>query len=103
MKSEIKKKKSTNIKGKKNKKESSSDTFDIPTLKKYLDKKIPYFSSFDYDLVVTIFGSKEQEYLSIIDNVINEKRSDSIICYGNNNQIFKSSRNSIDIMTTRMV
>ena len=89
MKSEIKKKKSTNIKGKKNKKESSSDTFDIPTLKKYLDKKIPYFSSFDYDLVVTIFGSKEQEYLSIIDNVINEKRSDSIICYGNNNQILK--------------
>ena len=89
MKSENKKKKTTNIKDKKTKKATSSDTLDIPTLKKYLDKKIPYFSSFDYDLVLSIFGKKLPEYLNIIDNVIQEKRSDSIICYGNNNQILK--------------
>jgi len=67
----------------------SSDTFDIPSLKKYLDSKIPHFSSFDYDIIYTIFGSKEQEYLSLIENVQKEHRSDSIICYGNNNQILK--------------
>ena len=89
MKSEIKKKKSTNIKGKKNKKESSSDTFDIPTLEG-LDNTVKISNQIvDYDLVLSIFGKKLPEYLNIIDNVIQEKRSDSIICYGNNNQILK--------------
>ena len=90
MKSQVKKVKPTNKNKKKEKKEfSSDDNFDIPTLKKYLDSKIPHFSSFDYDLIYAIFGSKEQEYLSLIENVRKEHRSDSIICYGNNNQILK--------------
>ena len=89
MKSQVKKIKSSNKNTKKIKNTFSSDTFDIPSLKKYLDSKIPHFSSFDYDIIYTIFGSKEQEYLSLIENVQKEHRSDSIICYGNNNQILK--------------
>ena len=85
----VKKVKSTNKNTKKIKNSFSSDTFDIPSLKKYLDSKIPHFSSFDYDIIYTIFGKKEQESLSLIENVRKEHRSDSIICYGNNNQILK--------------
>ena len=88
MKSKVKMK-SINKKSKKDEDEFSSITFDIPTLRNYLESKIPHFSSFDYDLIYTIFGSKEQEYLSLIENVRKEHRSDSIICYGNNNQILK--------------
>ena len=69
--------------------ENSPDYFDIPTLIKYLEQKIPQFSPLDYDIIYTIFGKKEQEYLSLIENVRKEHRSDSIICYGNNNQILK--------------
>ena len=82
-------------KGKKNKKkvsENSSltdDDFDINILKKYLKEKIPHLSIKDYNVVYSIFGQKEEEYLNLIKNVKNEKRGDSIICYGNNNQILK--------------
>ena len=89
MKSLVKKVKSANKITKKIKNALSSDTFDIPSLQKYLESKIPHFSSFDYDIIYTIFGKKEQEYLSLIENVHKEHRSDSIICYGNNNQILK--------------
>ena len=85
----VQKKKSTKKIPKKLKEEIYQDDFDIPTLKKYLHNKIPHFTSLDYNIIFTIFGSKEQEYLSLIDNVRKENRSDSIICYGNNNQILK--------------
>lgn len=85
----VQKKKSTKKIPKKLKEEIYQDDFDIPTLKKYLYNKIPHFTSLDYNIIFTIFGSKEQEYLSLIDNVRKENRSDSIICYGNNNQILK--------------
>ena len=80
-------KKYQNIKKIKN--EINQDDFNIPSLKQYLDNKIPHFTALDYNIIFTIFGSKEQEYLSLIDNVRKENRSDSIICYGNNNQILK--------------
>ena len=85
----VQKKKSTKKIPKKLKEEIYQDDFDIPTLKKYLHNKIPHFTSLDYNIIFTIFGSKEQEYLSLIDNVRKENRSDSIICYGNNNQVLK--------------
>ena len=74
---------------KKSKKYSNPDEININTLKKYLTWIIPHFISTDYDLIYTIFGKREQEYLSLIENVRKEHRSDSIICYGNNNQILK--------------
>ena len=88
MKSAQKKKSTKNI-PKKIKEEKYQDELDIPSLKKYLESKIPHFTALDYNIIFTIFGSKEQEYLSLIDNVRKENRSDSIICYGNNNQILK--------------
>ncbi len=86
MKSHNKKSKS---KEKKSKKGQDPNTININTLKKYLTWIIPHFTSTDYDLIYTIFGKREQEYMSLIDNVKNEHRSDSIICYGNNSQILK--------------
>ena len=86
MKSHNKKSKS---KEKKSKKEQEPNTININTLKKYLTWIIPHFTSTDYDLIYTIFGKREQEYMSLIGNVKNEHRSDSIICYGNNSQILK--------------
>ena len=86
MKSHNKKSKS---KEKKSKKGQEPNTININTLKKYLTWIIPHFTSTDYDLIYTIFGKREQEYMSLIDNVKNEHRSDSIICYGNNSQILK--------------
>ncbi len=74
---------------KKSKKYSNPDEININTLKKYLTWIIPHFISTDYDLIYTIFGKREQEYLSLIENVRKEHRSDSIICYGNNSQILK--------------
>ena len=88
MKSAQKKKSTKNI-PKKIKEEKYQDELDIPSLKKYLESKIPHFTALDYNIIFTIFGSKEQEYLSLIDNVRKENRSDSIICYGNNNQVLK--------------
>ena len=88
MKSAQKKKSAKNI-PKKIKEEKYQDELDIPSLKKYLESKIPHFTALDYNIIFTIFGSKEQEYLSLIDNVRKENRSDSIICYGNNNQVLK--------------
>ena len=85
MKSQNKKPKSI----KKTEKITNSDEIDIDTLKKYLTWIIPHFTSTDYDLIFTIFGKREKEYLSLIDNVKKEHRSDSIICYGNNSQILK--------------
>ena len=87
MKSEQKKKSTKKIS--KIKEEKYQNDFDISTLKTYLEKKIPHFTAFDYNIIFTIFGAKEQEYLNLIDNVRKENRSDSIICYGNNNQILK--------------
>ena len=86
MKSQNKKPKSVE---KKSKKDSNPDEININTLKKYLTWIIPHFISTDYDLIYTIFGKREQEYLSLIENVRKEHRSDSIICYGNNSQILK--------------
>lgn len=85
MKSQKHKSKSKDKKTKKN----HSNEININILKKYLTQIIPHFNSRDYDLVYTIFGTREQEYLSLIDNIRKEHRSDSIICYGNNNQILK--------------
>ena len=81
--------KKSNSKEKKSKKVQDPDKIRINTLKKYLTWIIPHFTSNDYDLIYTIFGKREQEYLSLIENVKNEHRSDSIICYGNNSQILK--------------
>ena len=89
MKSLLKKGKKNNKKIKNETEEFSENYFNIPLLIKYLKHKIPQFSALDYDIIYTIFGSKEQEYLSLIENVKKEHRSDSIICYGNNNQILK--------------
>ena len=89
MKSQNKKSKSKDKKSKKIKEKLNPDEININILKKYLANIIPRFVSTDYDLVYTIFGNREQEYLSLIDNVRKEHRSDSIICYGNNNQILK--------------
>ena len=54
-----------------------------------MKSKIPHLSALDFDIIQTIFGKKQDEYQNLLDNVINEKRSDSIICYGNNNQVLK--------------
>ena len=89
MKSQNKKSKSIDKKSKKIKEKINPDEININTLKKYLTNMIPRFVSTDYDLIYTIFGNREQEYLSLIDNIKKEHRSDSIICYGNNNQILK--------------
>ena len=89
MKSQNKKSISRDKKSKKIKEKLSSEEININTLKKYLSRIIPHFTSTDHDLIYTIFGNREQEYLSLIENVRNEHRSDSIICYGNNNQILK--------------
>ncbi len=89
MKSQNKKSKSIDKKSKKIKEKLNPDEININTLKKYLTYMIPRFVSTDYDLIYTIFGNREQEYLSLVDNVRKEHRSDSIICYGNNNQILK--------------
>ena len=89
MKSPNKKSKSKDKKSKKNQNKSDPDEININILKNYLTRIIPHFISTDYDLIYTIFGSREQEYLSLIENVRKEHRSDSIICYGNNNQILK--------------
>ena len=89
MKSPNKKSKSKDKKSKKNQNKFNPDEINITILKNYLTRIIPHFISTDYDLIYTIFGSREQEYLSLIDNVKKEHRSDSIICYGNNNQILK--------------
>jgi hypothetical protein len=89
MKSQNKKSKSIDKKSKKIKEKLNPDEININILKKYLTNIIPRFVSTDYDLIYTIFGKREQEYLSLIDNVRKEHRSDSIICYGNNNQILK--------------
>ena len=89
MKSQNKKQKSIEKKSKKIEKNSNPDEININTLKNYLSWIIPHFTSTDFDLIYTIFGKREQEYLSLIDNVKKEHRSDSIICYGNNNQILK--------------
>ena len=89
MKSAQKKIKSAKKIPKKLKEENSEDYFDIPTLKRYLESKIPNFTAINYNIIFPIFGSKEEEYLSLITNVRKENRSDSIICYGNNNQILK--------------
>ena len=89
MKSPNRKSKSKDKKSKKNQNKSNPDEINITILKDYLTRIIPHFISTDYDLIFTIFGSREQEYLSLIDNVKKEHRSDSIICYGNNNQILK--------------
>jgi|GEM_PF-4201375 len=93
MKSAQKKKSTKNI-PKKIKEEKYQDELDIPSLKKYLESKIPHFTALDYNIIFTIFGSKEQEYLSLIDNVRKENRSDSIICYGNNNQILNAKKHT---------
>ena len=89
MKSQNKKSKSIDKKSKKIKEKLNPDEININTLKRYLTYMIPRFVSTDYDLIYTIFGNREQEYLSLVDNVRKEHRSDSIICYGNNNQILK--------------
>jgi hypothetical protein len=89
MKSHNKKSKSKDKKSKKDSKKEDPDEINISTLKKYLTWIIPHFTSTDYDLIYTIFGNREQEYLSLIENVKKEHRSDSIICYGNNCQILK--------------
>ena len=89
MKSQNKKPKSKEKKSKKIEKNDNPDEININTLKNYLTWIIPHFTSTDYDLIYTIFGKREQEYLSLIENVKKEHRSDSIICYGNNNQILK--------------
>ena len=89
MKSHNKKSKSKDKKSKKDSKKENPDEINIDTLKKYLTWIIPHFTSTDYDLIYTIFGTREQEYLSLIENVKKEHRSDSIICYGNNCQVLK--------------
>ena len=89
MKSPNKKSKSKDKKSKKHQNKFEPDEININILKNYLMSIIPHFISTDYDLIYTIFGSREQEYLSLIENVRKEHRSDSIICYGNNNQILK--------------
>ena len=89
MKSQNKKSKSIDKKSKKIKEKLNPDEININTLKRYLTYMIPRFVSTDYDLIYTIFGNREKEYLSLINNVRKEHRSDSIICYGNNNQILK--------------
>ena len=89
MKSQNSKSKSIDKKSKKIKEKLNPDEININTLKRYLTYMIPRFVSTDYDLIYTIFGNREQEYLSLVDNVRKEHRSDSIICYGNNNQILK--------------
>jgi hypothetical protein len=70
-------------------KNTSTDYFDITSLKEYLKSKIPHLYALDFDIINTIFGKKQDEYQNLIYNVLNEKRSDSIICYGNNNQVLK--------------
>ena len=89
MKSYRKKTKSLKKVQKNTQEELPPEDIDIPSLKNYLKSKIPHLSTRDHDVIYSIFGEKEQEYLSLIENVIKEKRSDSIICYGNNNQILK--------------
>ena len=89
MKSLNKKSISKDKKSKKIKEKIELEEIDIHLLKKYLVYIIPRFSSTDHDLIYTIFGKRELEYLSLIENVRKEHRSDSIICYGNNNQILK--------------
>ena len=69
--------------------EISTHDINIPSLRNYLKAKTPHLSTKDYDVIYSIFGQNEHEYLSLIENVMKEKRSDSIICYGNNNQILK--------------
>ena len=66
MKSLLKKGKKNNKKIKNETEEFSQNYFNIPLLIKYLKHKIPQFSALDYDIIYTIFGSKEQEYLSLI-------------------------------------
>ena len=80
MKSAQKKIKSAKKIQKKLKEEKSEDYFDIPTLKRYLESKIHNFTAINYNIIFPIFGSKEEEYLSLITNVRKENRSDSIIC-----------------------
>ena len=65
------------------------EIYSIDEIKSYLHEIIPTFSSKNYELVQKIFGKREDEFLSLIQNVLKENRSDSIICYGNNNQVLK--------------
>ena len=66
-----------------------SEDIKINILCKCLQNVIPHFSSQEYDIIYTIFGKREQEFINIINNVKKFCRGDSLICYGNNNQVLK--------------
>ena len=66
-----------------------SEDLKLNLLYKCLLNTIPHFSSKEYDIIYTIFGRREQEFINIITNVQKFGRGDSLICYGNNNQVLK--------------
>ena len=66
-----------------------SDDINLNFLFKCLQNIIPHFSSREYDIINTIFGRREQEFINIITNVKKFGHGDSLICYGNNNQVLK--------------
>ena len=66
-----------------------SEDIKLNLLYKCLQNTIPHLSSKEYDIIYTIFGRREQEFINLISNVKNFGRGDSLICYGNNNQVLK--------------
>ena len=79
----------SNSKSKYSTEENDSELLNISDLLKYLTIIIPRFNTADYDIIYTIFGRREEEFINLIKNVKNFGKSDSLICYGNNNQVLK--------------
>ena len=66
-----------------------SEEINLDLLYKCLLHVIPHFSSKEYDIIYTIFGKREEEFINLITNVKKFGRGDSLICYGNNNHVLK--------------
>ena len=79
----------SNSKSKYSTEENDSELLNINDLLKYLTIIIPRFNTADYDIIYTIFGRREEEFINLIKNVKYFGKSDSLICYGNNNQVLK--------------
>lgn len=66
-----------------------SEEIQLNLLYKCLLNVIPHFSSKEYDIIYTIFGKREEEFINLITNVKKFGHGDSLICYGNNNHVLK--------------
>ena len=66
-----------------------SEEINLDLLYKCLYHIIPHFSSKEYDIIYTIFGKREEEFINLITNVKKFGHGDSLICYGNNNHVLK--------------